>query len=219
MRERYRIKHIEQRINKSFKKVQIPTGKEVCTTQLQSLMEVISTTEVDHEQIDPLYASIEQQLSHLDREELIKKFISLEFNRFLQYYKDAPDLNQQVSGRDRKNSDKGANGKAFTRFHLNVGRRNGVLPENLISLINAVPGGGRIKVGKIEIMRNSATIEGDSRFIPQILGAFQRFEINGKPVTAKILQPANNGGGRGRRNNKSNMGKTRKPWKGRRARG
>ncbi|MCI5120932.1 MAG: hypothetical protein D3908_07060 [Candidatus Electrothrix sp. AUS4] len=75
-------------------------------------------------------------------------------------------------------------------------------------------------------MRNTATIEGDSRFIPQILGAFQHFQINGKPVTAKILHPAEGSSGgdsrgsyRGRRNSGSNTGKVRKPWKGRRARG
>lgn len=218
LRERHRIKHIEKKIGKKFKKSLIPTGKEVCTTQLRSLMEVISGTEVNHEQIDPLYADIEQQLAHLDREELIKKFISLEFNRFLKYYKDAPDLNQQVSGKNQKNFQKNGRqdqkNKTFTRFHLNVGRRNGVLPENLINTINAAPGGGRIKVGKIEIMRNTATLEGDSRFIPQILGAFQHFKVNGKVVTAKVLQPRT-GGGRGRN---SNMGKSRKPWKGRRPR-
>ena len=219
MRERYRIKQIEKKINKKFEQARIPTGKEVCTTQLRNLMEVISKTEVNHEQIDSLYAEIEQQLSHLDREELIKKFISLEFNRFLEYYKDAPDLNQQVSGGNakglQKDGRKNQKGKAFTRFHLNVGRRNGVLPENLINMINAAPGGGRIKVGKIEIMRNTATIEGDSRFIPQILGAFQHYEVNGKSVTAKVLRPSGNG--RGQRNN--NMGKSGKPWKGRRSRG
>ncbi len=219
MRERHRIKHIERNINKKFEKSLLPTGKEVCTTQLHSLMEVISSTEVNHDQIDPLYADIENQLAHLDREELIKKFISLEFNRFLQYYKDAPDLNQQVTGKNAKGLQragrKNQQGKAFTRFHLNVGRRNGVLPENLISMINAAPGGGRIKVGKIEIMRNTATIEGDSRFVPQILGAFQHFKVNGKIVTAKVLQPRPGGGGRGR---DSNMGQSRKPWKGRRPR-
>ncbi len=218
LRERHRIKHIEKKIGKKFTKSLIPTGKEVCTTQLRSLMEVISGTEVNHEQIDPLYADIEKQLAHLDREELIKKFISLEFNRFLKYYKDAPDLNQQVSGKNQKSFQKNGRqdqkNKTFTRFHLNVGRRNGVLPENLINTINAAPGGGRIKVGKIEIMRNTATLEGDSRFIPQILGAFQHFKVNGKVVTAKVLQPRT-GGGRGRN---SNMGKSRKPWKGRRPR-
>ncbi|MDU9050489.1 MAG: DEAD/DEAH box helicase [Candidatus Electrothrix sp. Rat3] len=217
MRERHRIRHIEQKINKQFKKAQVPTGKEICTKQLRSLMEVISKTEVDHDQIDPLYADIEQQLEHLDREQLIKKFISLEFNRFLQYYKNAPDLNQQVSGKDRqssfqKNSRSSQTNNAFTRVHLNVGRRNGILPENLISTINAAPGGGRIKVGKIEIMRNTATIEGDSRFISQILGAFQHFKVNGKAVTAKVIQ-APTGGGSGRRY--GNAGSSRKPWKGR----
>lgn len=221
MRERHRLKHIEKKINKKFKQTLIPTGKEVCATQLNSLMKIISETEVNHEQIDSLYADIEQQLAHLDREELIKKFISLEFNRFLKYYKDAPDLNQRVSGKERrngvqKNAGRNQKSKAFTRFHLNVGRRNGVLPENLISTINAAPGGGRIKVGKIEIMRNTATIEGDSRFVPQILGAFQHFHVNGKAVTAKVLQSPDSGKG----SRKSSMGsKSRRPWKGKRARG
>ena len=218
MRERHRIRHIEQKINKQFKKAQIPTGKEICTKQLRSLMEVISNTEVDHDQIDPLYADIEQQLEHLDREQLIKKFISLEFNRFLQYYKNAPDLNQQVSGKDRpssfqKNTGHTQTNNAFTRVHLNVGRRNGVLPENLISMINAAPGGGRIKVGKIEIMRNTATIEGDSRFISQILGAFQHFKVDGKAVTAKVVQAPPGASAGGRRY--GNAGSSRKPWKGR----
>jgi ATP-dependent RNA helicase DeaD len=218
MRECHRIRHIEQKINKTFKKAQIPTGKEICTRQLRSLMEVISKTEVDHDQIDPLYADIEQQLEHLDREQLIKKFISLEFNRFLQYYKNAPDLNQQVGGKDRKSSfQKNAaahqGNNDFARVHLNVGRRNGILPENLISMINAAPGGGRIKVGKIEIMRNTATIEGDSRFISQILGAFQHFKINGKAVTAKVVQAPPGAGVGGRRY--GNAGSARKPWKGR----
>ena len=214
MRERHRIRHIEQKINKKFKKAQIPTGKEICTKQLRSLMEVISNTEVDHEQIDPLYADIE----HLDREQLIKKFISLEFNRFLQYYKNAPDLNQQVSGKDRpstfqKNARSSQTNNAFTRVHLNVGRRNGIVPENLISTINAAPGGGRIKVGKIEIMRNTATIEGDSRFISQILGAFQHFKVDGKAVTAKVVQAPTGASAGGRRY--GNAGSSRKPWKGR----
>jgi ATP-dependent RNA helicase DeaD len=218
MRERHRIRHIEQKINKKFKKAQIPTGKEICTKQLRSLMDVISNTVVDHEQIDPLYADIEQQLAHLDREQLIKKFISLEFNRFLQYYKNAPDLNQQVSGKDRpssfqKNARSSQTNNDFTRVHLNVGRRNGILPENLISTINAAPGGGRIKVGKIEIMRNTATIEGDSRFISQILGAFQHFKVNGKAVTAKVVQAPPGASAGGRRY--GNAGSSRKPWKGR----
>ncbi|MCI5144286.1 MAG: hypothetical protein D3923_01875 [Candidatus Electrothrix sp. AR3] len=87
--------------------------------------------------------------------------------------------------------------KDFTRFQLNVGRRNGIMPENLISRINEAPGGGRIKVGKIEIMRNTAMLEGDSRFISQILHAFQQFKINGKPVTIKVAPSTHNGRGRG----------------------
>jgi ATP-dependent RNA helicase DeaD len=192
MRERYKIKHIENRIKKKFKQGLVPTGKEICTKQLVSLMDVISEVTVDHEQIDPMYAEIAQQLEHLDREQLIKKFISLEFNRFLKYYKNAPDLNQRVGGKGQRKASQQRSPRTsnqnqpFTRVHLNVGRRNGIMPENLISRINETAGGGRIKVGRIEIMRNTATLEGDSRFIPQILHAFQHFKVNGKIVTAKV---------------------------------
>jgi ATP-dependent RNA helicase DeaD len=92
-------------------------------------------------------------------------------------------------------------GKNFARFHLNVGRRDGLLPEYLVGRINEVPGGGRIKVGKIEIMRNTATLEGDSRFIPQILDTFQQAQVNGKPVGIRLIQeggerPVRRSGGR-----------------------
>ena len=82
-------------------------------------------------------------------------------------------------------------GQKFTRFFLNVGRRDGVLPQGLIGKINGVPGVGRIEIGKIEIMRNTALIEADSRYIPQVLGAFQHFTINGKTVSIEVARGVN----------------------------
>ena len=123
----------------------------------------------------------------------------MEFNRFLGYYKNAPDLN--VSDKEKKqhgrserqrgvsdnrrgvSNNRSDSNQNFTRFFINVGRRDGVMPEGLIGKINGIPGVGRIKIGKIEIMRNTSLLEADSKFIPQILGAFARSKINGKDVT------------------------------------
>ena len=204
-REVYKIRQIEHRLRKDFTRCLIPNGEEICRKQLGSLINRISNTEVRYEQIDPLYAELAHQLAQLDKEELVKKIISLEFNRFLEYYKNAPDLNPSMNaskGRDREriggrkplNRDftgrESTSGKErnFARFHLNVGRRDGLLPEYVVGRINEVPGGGRIKVGKIEIMRNTATIEGDSRFISQILDTFQQAQVNGKPVNIRLIQ-------------------------------
>ncbi len=201
MKERFKIREIEKKIKKKFKQCRIPSGLEICNSQLISLADVITKVEVDHDQIDPLYAEISEKLGSLDREELIKRFVSLEFNRFLEYYKNAPDLNvsdgekKRHGKKERKNeiAPKNSNrDQKFTRFFLNVGRRDGIIPQGLIGKINGVPGVGRIKVGKIEIMRNTALLEADSRFTPQILDAFQHVTINGKIVSIEVARSRSN---------------------------
>jgi ATP-dependent RNA helicase DeaD len=227
-RELYKIRQLESRLKRQFQQRQIPGGQEICQKQLASLIGRISGTAVDEEQVGPLYAEVAGQLEHLSREELVRKIIALEFGRFMDYYRNAPDLNPKASserrsgppmrgdssgrsfsgGRDTKRpfargpeggrderprrpfpaaAERGES-KDFAQFHLNVGRRNGILPENLISTINEVTGCGRIKVGKIEIQRNTAMLEGESRYITQIVNAFERADFNGKPVTVRVVQ-------------------------------
>jgi len=223
-RELYKIRQLESRLKRQFQQRQIPGGQEICQKQLASLIGRISGMAVDQEQIEPLYAEVAGQLEHLSREDLVKKIIALEFGRFMDYYRNAPDLNPKAGerrpaqrsdgpsrtfgGRETKRpfargaeggreerarrpfpADErgGGEGKDFAQFHLNVGRRNGILPENLISTINEVTGCGRIKVGKIEIMRNTAMLEGESRYITQIVNAFEQADFNGKPVTVKVV--------------------------------
>ncbi|WP_420208155.1 DEAD/DEAH box helicase [Candidatus Electronema sp. JC] len=227
-RELYKIRQLESRLKRQFQQRQIPNGPEICQKQLVSLIGRISGAAVDEEQVGPLYAEVAGQLEHLSREELVKKIIALEFGRFMNYYKNAPDLNPKAGerraapprsdgpgrtfggGRETKRPFAARGGseggreerpkrsfptagergesKDFAQFHLNVGRRNGILPENLISTINEVTGCGRIKVGKIEIQRNTAMLEGESRYIAQIVNAFERADFNGKPVTVRVVQ-------------------------------
>jgi ATP-dependent RNA helicase DeaD len=93
MREKHKLRAIEKKIGKSFVKKQIPTGKEICEKQLFNLIDKVETVEVNESQINPFLDVIYQKLNWLDREELIKRFVSVEFNRFLDYYKNAHDLN------------------------------------------------------------------------------------------------------------------------------
>jgi ATP-dependent RNA helicase DeaD len=197
MKEQFKIRQIEKKIKKKFKQCPIPSGVEICKKQLVRLVDDVTKVEVDHDQIDPLYAEISERLGSLDRPELIKKFLSLEFNRFLEYYKNAPDLNvhngeKKRPGKKERQRVESANQPnrklKFTRFFLNVGRRDGIMPQGLIGKIKDVPGVRRIKIGKIEIMRKTALLEADSKFAPQILDAFQHAKINGKSVSIEVAR-------------------------------
>ena len=196
-KEQYRLRLIEKKLQKKFIQCPIPTGLEICKKQLVSQIDTVTNVTVNHEQIAPLYNEIAEKLAHLDREELIKQFVSLEFNRFLEYYKNAPDLNvspqlqnergrTERAGRDSRRDLHPIN--KFTTFSINVGRRQGIMPQGLIGKINEIQNVGRIKIGRIEILRNSATLEADSRFTSQILGAFQHSEINGKSVSIEVTR-------------------------------
>lgn len=209
-RELYRIKLIERKIQKKFSQGSIPSGEEICRNQLSKMMDTVASVKVDHGQIDPLYAEISEKLASLDREELIKRFVSMEFNRFLEYYKNAPDLNLSERPAKERRKDKGRARELrrslkpiqkMTRFSLNAGRRQGIMPQGLIARINEIPDVGRIKIGQIDILRNSATLEADSRYTSQILRVFQHTEINGKTVSITVTEnPAKTGKKRGKGN-------------------
>lgn len=205
--EQYKLRLIEKKLQKQFNKCKIPTGIEICNKQLVSLIDEVRDVKVDHEQIAPLYEQISEKLEQFDREELIKRFVSLEFNRFLAYYKNAPDLNvsgkpQQSKRQERNTRDARRSShpkQKFTTFSLNVGRRQGIMPQGIIGKINEIQNVGRIKIGRIDILRNSATMEVDSRYTSHILSAFQRSEINGKTVAIEIAQATRNKKTRGKR--------------------
>ena len=217
-KERYRIKSIERKIQKKFKQCSVPTGTEICKKQMLNLMDEVTQVKVDYKQIAPLYEEIAEKLQHLEREDLIKHFVSLQFNKFLNYYKDAPDLNvsarelKQDGGTRKQNDSRNSlhASQKFTTFQLNVGRRQGIMPQGIIGKINEIENVGRIKIGQIDILRNSARLEADSRYISQILNAFQQSEINGKQVSIEVTQstPAS----------KKKFSGKRKPFKHRKSR-
>jgi len=215
LREKHRISEIEGKLKRTFQKQLIPTGQEVCEKQLLRLIEIMKQVEVEHKQIDPFLPAIMATLADLDREELIKRFVSVEFNRFLEYYRNAPDLNVveykkgyetrgagQISRQGRgqisnlppnkfgnnTKSVKPATTGQFTRFILNVGKKDGANPGRLIGEINEATGNRGIRFGKIEIMNTSTMLEVENTFSSQVLGAFEGLMINGKPVVIGLAK-------------------------------
>ena len=109
LKEKYMIKKIEKKINKTFNSSLVPSGRQICEKQLFSMVDKMEKVEIDNEEIDTYLPQIYRKLEWLDKEDVIKRFVALEFNRFLEYYKNAPELN--VPEDNYKNQRKEKSGK------------------------------------------------------------------------------------------------------------
>lgn len=211
LRERYRIKEIEKKINKTFEKATIPTGKEVCKKQLFHLIDKIEKVEVDHEQIEGFLPEIYKKLESVDKEDLVKRFVSLEFNRFLEYYKKAPDLNvpdERDSGRRDKGSRRASN-KDFKRLFVNIGKNHGLSPQRLMGLVNEATGERNIEIGRIDVMKSFSFFEIDKQYSDKVLEGLSSAVFEGVNVSSEIANEKPSGGGSGRDSRRSGGGSGR----------
>ena len=209
-RETRKVRDIEKLSGVRFEKKLVPTGEDICKKQLFSLIEKIKSVQVDNEKIEPFLDTINEKLEGLSREQLIKQFVSAEFNRFVSYYKNARDINinskdsrdgggrKNRSNRDRSrnNRDKSRNNKdrssrvKFSRFHINVGSKNNVNPVKLIGLINDNLKSKNMEIGKIEIMKGFSFFEIDEKFSKSLAGALNGKNFNGTIVKIEGSRPA-----------------------------
>jgi len=189
-REIRKIKDLEKITNKSFTRKMIPGGKEICKKQLFKLIDRVEKVELSDGQIEEFLPEINKKLAWLSREELIKHFVSVEFNRFLSYYKDAPDLNVDVGHSTEKSTRSRKPKQAFARFYINLGSKNNLTATRLIGLINEKTRNRNISVGKIDIMKKFSFFEIEKRHESDILIALTgKFEFEGKRVTVDLSRP------------------------------
>jgi ATP-dependent RNA helicase DeaD len=190
LREKHKIAAIENRLRTKFECCRIPGGTQICEKKLLNLIDSMKQADVSDDQLDPLMSLVADKLAVFDRQELVKRFVCIIFDRLLAYYRNAPDLNVPEKSKGKKTEPKkvrpAARGTAFTRFILNVGKKNGIHPGLLIGEINEAVGASRIQIGKIEIMNYSTLLEADSRFADQVRDVFHGRVVNGKPVAVKL---------------------------------
>ncbi len=192
-REMNRIRSIERMLKKEFIPTLVPTGREICENQLFHLVDKVQKVEVDHEQIDSYLPAIYKKLESLSREDLIKHFVSTEFNRFLDYYKDAQDLNvaanekkERGSKRDRDQRD---GNPEFSKFFINVGSYHKLSPARLMGLINEQTPKKGMAIGKIDITDRFAIFEADARYEKDLLKGFKKgVTFEGNPVHVELTQ-------------------------------
>ncbi len=214
LREKYRIKEIEKNINKKFEKLPIPKGSEVCQKQLFHFIDKMEHVDVNHEQIDQLLPEIYKKLEWLDKEDLIKRFVSLEFNRFLAYYKNTPDLNiPDESGADRKDkrkSKRSRGSKNYQRLFINVGKNNKLNPQRLMGFVNESTRERNIPIGKIDIMKSFSFFEIDESYTNKVLKGLNDSVFEGSRVSSEIAKEKPAGAERNSNREEKNFSKARK---------
>ena len=182
-REKSKIRAIEKEIQKEFVKGDIPTPQEICKKQLYKVMDQIVKTDVDEEQIGPFMADISRYFEYMDKDDIIKKMVSMEFGRFLSYYADAPEIEVPVeSKKDKK--ERGAKGrgeksaehgprkpeKGYKRLFINLGKKDGFYPGEAMQFINRNVG-GRVPVGHIELQNTISFFEVPEREARKVMQA------------------------------------------------
>ena len=187
LREGHRIARIERSIGRSIEQARIPQGRDICEARLMELLSRVRTVEVNDESIRPYLDSVRESLAGLDREELIQRFVSVEFNRFLDEYQGAPDLNPAPghprAGDPRRSTGSRREGSGtMVRLRVNVGRRQGVLPPQVIKMINQATDSGNIRLGRIDIDNNSSDVQVDAAMAPRIEDALQGYVYEGAEI-------------------------------------
>ena len=189
-REGRKLKSIENKSQINFIKKDVPNGKDICSKQLFKLIERIQKVKVDQKQIEPFLEDIYSKLESLSREDLIKHFVSAEFNKFLDYYNKSKDVKNENKRNDKGENrkpfnERSSNRNSFINFSINIGRKNGVSPIELISLINRALKSNEIEIGGIDIRESYTIFEIDGSIKNDLIKKIPKIDFNGNSLSIK----------------------------------
>ena len=199
VRELDKIRQIEKKISRKFHLSKIPTAVDVCEQQLMKLMKKIRDVEVNEKGIAKYLPTIYEEVQDLEKEELIKRMVSIEFNRFLDYYRNAPDLNVDIAhqGRSRSNGSGESYRSAAPRMFINLGSADGFDRGSMLDYVLDTTGAKKSEVGRIDIKGVYSFVEMEEGSLPKAMESFKGEVFNGRKVRVDISGDGSkkNGGG------------------------
>ena len=215
-KEKHKIRDIEKIIGKKFIETPIPSAEEICKKQLYKVMDQIVKTDVDDDEIAPFLQDINRYFEFIDKEELIKKIVSLEFGKFLAYYADAPEIEAPVKEKEKKpqtDKQKRMNKaqKGYKRLFINLGKKDGFFPGVLMQTLNRYVG-GRQEVGHIDLLDTISYFEVPEKDARKVMTQLTGIRYKGRTVRCnsedeRDATPASNKG------NKGGKGRKKDDWR------
>lgn len=217
VKEKGKIREIEKIINKKFEIGEIPSGDAICEKQLFNFVDKLEKVKVDESEIERLLPAVYRRLDWLEKEDLIKRIVALEFNRIIDYYRDAEEIEtvtaeRSLGRRDDSSRTRGGDRgerraprsaeKGYSRLFINMGRTDGVNPATLMGFINDfVP--GKVRIGRIDLMQNFSFFEVPERDTQKVISSLKNKEYNNRRISVEESQGQGGGQSSSRRNNNS----------------
>ena len=190
IREKHKIRNIEKEIGKQFEQGVIPSAEEICKKQLYKVMDEIVKADVDDEEIGPFMQDIQRYFEYIDKEELIKKIVSMEFGKFLSYYADAPEI-EEVKTKKEESRGKREEGrskkqltptsKGYKKLFINLGKKDGFYPGELMQTLNRFVG-GRQEVGHIDLLDTISYFEVPEKDAKKVMIQLTGIRYKGRTV-------------------------------------
>ena len=202
-RERGKIRDIEKIIGKKFERKEVPSPEHIIEKQLFNLAHRLECVEVNDEQIDKYFTGVSRKLGWLSGEDLLKRILSLEFNRLLEYYKNAPvievvedkkpqkDKKEKNDNKPRtdKEKDRRTAEKGMARVYINLGKADGFYAGNLIEIINKNVSGARVEVGRIDLLSGYSLFDVKKGDAKRVVASLKGCDFLGKRVFSEIADP------------------------------
>lgn len=217
-RERYKVKAIEKIIQKEFVDGTLPAAKDICSKQLYKVMDQILKVDVNEEEIEPFLKDIYRHFEYIDKEDIIKKIISMTFNRFLEYYANAPEIEKPSGKRSDREGERGSRSSrgertrkaprtpeaGYKRLFINLGKDDGFYPGEVMQFINKNVH-GRQEVGHIDLLGKFSYIEVPEKDANKVMKALNGTTYKKREVRCNDAEEG--GHGRGGRSNGERQGK------------
>ncbi len=195
-KEVVKIRQIEKAIQTKFEKKEVPTGVEVCEKRVLNIVHRIREVQLDEKEIAHFLPSVYEELNDLSKEEIIKRFTALEFNHFLDYYRDAPDLNRSEKA-ERGERDHGKGGYTTgDRLFINLGKMDGLDAGKLLGLVCDRARISRDGIGRIDLKGAYSFFEVEKNMTEHIKSHLHGFEYKGRVVRIEVTDSKNDSGGR-----------------------
>ena len=201
LREKGKMRDIERMIGKKFVAGEMPTNKQICEKQLLKVIDDVEKVKVSEEEIADYMPAIYRKLEWLEKEDIIKRMVSMEFNRFLDYYRDREEIEvpfdsrggeRSGTGKDQRKRNERGDGRSdrkaeagFTRLFISLGKADNFYPSQLIDLINRNTQ-KRIRIGKIDLLKSFSFFEVDEKQVHTVVNALNKTTVNGRKVTVEI---------------------------------
>ena len=196
LREKGKLRMIEKAIGRKFEQGKLPGGREICEKQLYKLVDDIRTSEINEEEIESYLPGIMAKFEGMEREDIIKHMVSMQFNHFLDYYSDREDIAEPDSREERrgKKSDRRSRGNddnnrepepGYSRIFISLGKRDKINPSKIIDMINRRVRGQRVDIGRIDLMPNFSFFEVRQQQARDVVRGLNRTNVGGRKIVVE----------------------------------